>query len=388
MSESEVYTVEAATLTGRLARGWHCLGLADQYRDGKPHKLEAFGTQIVVFETESGQLAALNNFCPHMGASLADGRVRGESLACPFHDWRWGADGRCTAIPYARRIPGRARTRGWKLQELNDVLYIWHDPEGKDPDLTLRPVVDYETSFSPWIESVHRIKTNTRELVDNLVDVAHFFYVHGQGVGKAAGFFANWMEGQEAWQFIEGTDPSAEDYDKQQPGVPVSAIGTRRTETCYNGPAYLLSRLLRKTEDDEIEAYIILGQLPISENEFDLRMLTCARNRPELSAEENAERSKKIGDAMRAGTMEDVQIWRTKTRIDNPLLCDGDGPVYQLRRWYEQFFVDRADIRPEMTARFEQVVDLSHASKAWERQAAENRAERGVGNIPIHGGIA
>jgi hypothetical protein len=33
-----------------------------------------------------------------------------------------------------------------------------------------------------------------------------------------------------------------------------------------------------------------------------------------------------------------------KTRIDNPVLTDDDGPVYDLRRWYEQFFVDVADI--------------------------------------------
>jgi 3-ketosteroid 9alpha-hydroxylase-like protein len=42
------------------------------------------------------------------------------------------------------------------------------------------------------------------------------------------------------------------------------------------------------------------------------------------------------------------QLWvlfRTgKTRMDNPLLTDDDGPVYHLRRWYEQFFVDVADM--------------------------------------------
>ncbi|MNM72712.1 3-ketosteroid-9-alpha-monooxygenase oxygenase subunit [compost metagenome] len=37
-----------------------------------------------------------------------------------------------------------------------------------------------------------------------------------------------------------------------------------------------------------------------------------------------------------------MAIWHSKTRVDNPLLCDGDGPVYQLRRWYEQFYTDVA----------------------------------------------
>ncbi|MNF09405.1 3-ketosteroid-9-alpha-monooxygenase oxygenase subunit [compost metagenome] len=30
--------------------------------------------------------------------------------------------------------------------------------------------------------------------------------------------------------------------------------------------------------------------------------------------------------------------------MDNPLLCDGDGPVYQLRKWYEQFYIDVAEL--------------------------------------------
>ena len=48
------------------------------------------------------------------------------------------------------------------------------------------------------------------------------------------------------------------------------------------------------------------------------------------------------------GFLQDVEIWRNKTRIDNPLLCEEDGPVYQLRRWYEQFYVDIEDVTEEM----------------------------------------
>jgi len=50
------------------------------------------------------------------------------------------------------------------------------------------------------------------------------------------------------------------------------------------------------------------------------------------------------------GFQQDVQIWMNKTRIDNPLLCAEDGPVYQVRRWYEQFHCDVADIAPDKPA--------------------------------------
>ena len=43
-----------------------------------------------------------------------------------------------------------------------------------------------------------------------------------------------------------------------------------------------------------------------------------------------------------------MDIWTHKSRIDNPLLCAEDGPVYQLRRWYEQFYTDVEAITPDM----------------------------------------
>ena len=48
--------------------------------------------------------------------------------------------------------------------------------------------------------------------------------------------------------------------------------------------------------------------------------------------------------ASRSASSRTSQIWQNKSRIDNPLLCEEDGPVYQLRRWYEQFYVDVADV--------------------------------------------
>jgi 3-ketosteroid 9alpha-monooxygenase subunit A len=78
--------------------------------------------------------------------------------------------------------------------------------------------------------------------------------------------------------------------------------------------------------------------------------------------------SKQFGE----GFLDDVEVWKHKTRIENPLLTEEDGPVYQHRRWYEQFYVDVADVTAEMTDRFEVEVDTTHANVAWQREVAEN----------------
>ena len=44
---------------------------------------------------------------------------------------------------------------------------------------------------------------------------------------------------------------------------------------------------------------------------------------------------------------QDVAIWNNKCIIDNPLMCDGDGPVHLVRKWYSQFMTDVADIQDD-----------------------------------------
>ena len=118
----------------RFARGWHCLGLAEPFRDGKPHAVEAFGTKLVVWADSEGTLHVLDGYCRHMGGDLTQGTVKGDQIACPFHDWRWGGDGRCKQIPYAKRIPLRARTRSWHADGAQPAALRVARRRGQRPD--------------------------------------------------------------------------------------------------------------------------------------------------------------------------------------------------------------------------------------------------------------
>lgn len=54
---------------------------------------------IAVWRTTSGQLHANGDRCPHRGMRLSHGFVRGETLSCIYHGWRFGTDGVCQKIP-------------------------------------------------------------------------------------------------------------------------------------------------------------------------------------------------------------------------------------------------------------------------------------------------
>ena len=54
------------------------------------------------------------------------------------------------------------------------------------------------------------------------------------------------------------------------------------------------------------------------------------------------------------------------------LRVEEDGAVYQMRRWYQQFYVDVADISPDMIDRFELEVDTTKANEKWHVEVEEN----------------
>jgi 3-ketosteroid 9alpha-monooxygenase subunit A len=372
-----VREIEAGPVPTRYARGWHLLGLARDFKDGKPHGIEAFGTKLVVFQGADGALNVLNAYCLHMGGDLSEGRVVGDTVACPFHDWRWGGDGNCRAVPYAKRIPPGARTRAWIAREVNGHLVVWHDPEGNPPppefDL---PRIEgaHSDAWSDWEMCSEIIETHPRELIDNLADMAHFFYIHGERKGAMPGYFKCVFHDHIATQYYEtGSDDAHPTYIRDVPylGDPHKIDGELRSESTWNGPAYSVDYLWWRMPEGVVHSVLFLGILPITPLKFRLFMGTLTRKRPDLSDAENAARHAQNHQYLRYATFQDVHIWKTKTRIDNPLLSDADGPVYRLRHWYEQFYVDADQVRPQSTAWFEKQVDTTHANAVWAQEIAD-----------------
>ena len=54
--------------------------------------------QIALFR-DGEQISALNNECPHAGASLSNGYTDGKIVACPWHGWEFDcATGKCVSV--------------------------------------------------------------------------------------------------------------------------------------------------------------------------------------------------------------------------------------------------------------------------------------------------
>ncbi len=317
-------------LARRYARGWHCLGLAADYADGKPHPLNIFGTRLVAYRDEAGALHILDGYCPHMGADLSKGEVQGSTLVCPFHHWQWGSDGKCASIPYCKRIPPRARVKAWPTLVQNKLLFVWHDAQGDAPDpLVEIPRIEacFSTDWTDWMMRKMVIQTSCRELVDNLADAAHFGPVHG----SPASYFCNTFDGHIGRQMFHG-----EESELLGSGL--------RADSAYFGPAYHVTRMTARAGEQTIDTLLLNCHVPIDHNSFELRYAIKVRKNPALDEAANQDIARGYAEQAHTSFFQDVEIWHSKTRIDKPLLCEGDGPVYQLREWYEQFYTDVAEL--------------------------------------------
>lgn len=67
------------------------VGRLEEFRPGRPRVVELDGKRVVIFN-RAGRLHALQDACPHMGASLADGKIEGNQIVCHWHGWKFDLD--------------------------------------------------------------------------------------------------------------------------------------------------------------------------------------------------------------------------------------------------------------------------------------------------------
>ncbi|MSP17155.1 MAG: aromatic ring-hydroxylating dioxygenase subunit alpha [Myxococcales bacterium] len=324
MGEEDPRRGRRAVSGATYATGWFVVAISEELATGEVLSLQYFGQKLVLFRGESGEATVLDAHCPHLGADLGvGGTVVGDSIRCPFHAWRFGADGGCVEIPYciSGKIPPRARVRAWTVSEKNGLVFVWHDTFGRAPSYEIPPIAEHgDPAWTPWTMSLMTIRTAPREIIENVADRAHFPRVHSTEIDS----FENAFEGHLGIQRASGTAyPRAGGSDK-----------FKLTAT-YHGPAYQVTEM-----ESFLPNRLINAHTPIDETTLHLRFGVMLKKM--ASEEKMARYANGYRDNLQIGFAEDVQIWENKAWRDRPMLCDGDGAIGALRRWYRQFYLPPA----------------------------------------------
>jgi 3-ketosteroid 9alpha-monooxygenase subunit A len=301
-------------------RGWFVVAFEEEIPTSAVRSLSYFGRELVAYRDEAGAVVVVDAFCPHLGAHLGvGGTVVDGRLRCPFHGWEFGADGVCTRVPYALHVPDGARLRAYPVRGRNGMIFVHYDPDDRAPEYEVPVMPEYGApGFTPWSHERLTIATHPREIVENVVDVAHFGPVHATETHD----FENEFDGHRAVQRARGAGSAASGYEGERYEV----------EATYYGPGYQITRL----ESRGVEARLVNAHTMIDEETLHLRFGVMLRTLDD--APQRSERFlRAYVDDLRRGFLQDIAIWENKRFREAPLLCDGDGPIGKLRAWYAQF---------------------------------------------------
>jgi 3-ketosteroid 9alpha-monooxygenase subunit A len=318
-------------------RGWFMVADASKVVD-RPQAVHFFGQEFALYRGKSsGRVVLLDAYCPHMGTHLArnstsylaqDGAIEDDCIRCPYHAWRFGPDGKCNQIPYSSGpIPPAARIRSWRVREYMGGVFVWHDPEGGEPDYELPEIPEWNDPA--WVcgsyDDLGVVNIHPQEAIDNITDVAHFGPVHG----SQTRFFENEFRGHIAVQRMGGGHRTliAE-------GGPMLV-----TEATYHGPSLLLTRM-----SGLYDSWIIIAHTPVDDGTTYVwhNLIVKSPSGSAVATPEDAVAARGYQDMALAAFAQDFEVWKHKRPNVQGLYVQGDGAFAKQRKWYSQFYNPRA----------------------------------------------
>ena len=193
MADGDIKPGRADTRFGQgfLTDIWYFAALSGDLPRGRMKRYELLGEPVLLGRANSGELFALRDICPHRAAPLSAGKFHreadgAETVECPYHGWRFKADGGCAAIPslvadQAMDV-SRIRVRRYPVAESQGLIFVWvagdaaAAAEPSEPPPTFPGVV----GGAPKLVDRMDFAAHIDHAVVGLMDPAHGPYVHQQ----------------------------------------------------------------------------------------------------------------------------------------------------------------------------------------------------------------
>jgi len=185
-------TTEAPLATGTEAVSpflrdcWYMATLGSKLKRGGLRREILLGEPVVIGRMRNGAAFAMRDICPHRGVPLSAGRVLAENtVECPYHGWRFRADGVCALIPSLvdgqEMEANNIRVRSYPVREQDGLIWIYMATAGQEsvPPRSEPPRVAVPNARPRWVES-QTFACGIDHAVIGLMDPAHAPYVHGR----------------------------------------------------------------------------------------------------------------------------------------------------------------------------------------------------------------
>lgn len=164
---------------------WYIVLDSWQVPENRPVYVKRLNENLVFWRTATGKVVCLRDKCPHLGASLSQGKIIDNALRCPFHGLEFSSDGACRYVPAVGRngsFPKALQAGMYPTYEAHDYIWIWWGDA--QPDKPAPPFYEdigkgfsYSHFYQPW--NVHYSR-----MVENQLDVMHLPFVHHNTIGR------------------------------------------------------------------------------------------------------------------------------------------------------------------------------------------------------------
>lgn len=159
-------------------------------RPGDFFCFEQFGASVIVARDRAGTLRAFQNTCLHRGSRLLEGSGNASEIRCRYHGWRYRMDGTLAQVPRPEGFADSCEGRHLLPVRLEVLAgFVWINLDDAAPQLTetLGGIAEELAPYAleemrPIQETVFRLPTNWKAVLENATDFYHVPFVHSATV--------------------------------------------------------------------------------------------------------------------------------------------------------------------------------------------------------------
>ncbi|GAA3078415.1 Rieske 2Fe-2S domain-containing protein [Pseudonocardia yunnanensis] len=147
--------------------------------DSDPVRVRLLGEDLVAFRDTNGRVGLIQENCPHRGASLYFGRNEECGLRCPYHGWKFDADGACVDMPSEPPnsvFKDKVTAKAYPTHESGGIVWTYMGPADK-----MTPFRDFGTeSLEPDQVAATKLNTpcNWVQAMEGNLDTSHISWLH------------------------------------------------------------------------------------------------------------------------------------------------------------------------------------------------------------------
>ena len=119
--------------------------------------IRAVNRSVVLFRTELGAIAALEDCCAHRPYPLSAGTLDGNTLRCGLCGFEYDPTGQCVRVPTQSRVPIGATVRAYPVREEHGLVWVWFGQAGR--------AALHRTPDLPWLDSRDWVSATGEQVV-------------------------------------------------------------------------------------------------------------------------------------------------------------------------------------------------------------------------------